>query len=168
MSEILKSLLGEQQCGRSISISWKEVDMTNQSALLAALNKILAESSKENVARRTKMLAPGEKICNARKTAGDTTPLGSWSEYWEEIVGVKIPEKACCARCGKVKELEGAHVWIGADDVNYYIMPMCHECNTADHDPFVPMYAHEMAWVDYNVCTKGDAHLQFDKLRGYK
>ena len=142
--------------------------MPDYRKIVAALEKMrLDESSKADVVRRTRKLASGEMIRNAVGTAGDTVPWGDWREYWEEIVGMEIPTGTRCARCGKVKKLEGAHVWIGVDDVNYYIMPMCHECNTADHDLFVPLYAHVMAWVDYNVCTKGRAHSYYDKLRGY-
>lgn len=145
------------------------MDLDYKRIITKALEEIaLNESAKKNVVRKTKRLLPGEKIRNAFHTAGDSAPWGDWVDYWEEIVGVDVPAKAHCARCGEVKKLEGAHVWIGFDDANYYIMPMCHECNTADNVLFVPMYPYEMAWVDYNVCTKGDAHKAYDKQRGYK
>lgn len=62
-------------------------------------------------------------------------------------------------------ELEGAHVWIGSNDTQYYIIPMCHDCNVEDQKLFYPKCEYEMAWVDYSVATKGSLHLEYDKER---
>lgn len=135
--------------------------------IIKALAKIrLDEAAKENVERHVRVIASGMQIRNAVATGGDAVPWGGWDDYWSEIVGLDFPKIAHCTRCGLRKDLEGAHVWIGEDDENYYIVPMCHECNTKDNKLFAPRYAYSMAWVDYNVCTKGDLHRAYDKARG--
>ena len=126
----------------------------------------LDEAAKENVKRHIQSIVSGLQIRNAEATGGDAVPWGGWDDYWSEIVRVDFPKNAYCLRCGLLKELEGAHVWIGQDDANYYIVPMCHECNTKDNMLFTPLYAYPMAWVDYNVCTKGKLHRAYDRARG--
>ena len=141
--------------------------MNNYDEILEALRRMQeADSAKERVVRQIKPISGLMLIRNAKDTGGDTVPWGDWSDYWETVVDDTFPRIGSCVRCGCRKELEGAHVWIGFDDRNYYIVPMCHECNTKDHKLFLPKVAYVMAWVDYKVCSKGDAHKAYDKQRG--
>lgn len=123
------------------------------------------EAAKDRLKLKTKTATIDLEIRNCEATGGDTNPFGAWKEYWEVVVGEDFPENGKCPKCGKVMELEGAHVWIGSDDTQYYIIPMCHECNVEDNELFCPKCEYEMAWIDYSVAVKGKLHLEYDKRR---
>lgn len=122
-------------------------------------------AAKRRLNKRTRTAICTLPIRNCEATGGDSNPFGVWKEYWHEVVSKDFPAKGKCPKCGKATELEGAHVWIGSDDTQYYIIPMCHDCNVEDHKLFCPKCVYEMAWVDYSVATKGKLHLEYDKKR---
>lgn len=143
--------------------------MSDYHEIIEALRIIReAESAKERVEKKIKSGTQQTLIRNAEATGGDSVPWGDWIDYWETVVGEDFPRVGWCARCGCRKELEGAHVWIGSNDRDYYIVPMCHECNTKDNKFFFLKVAHSMAWVDYDVCRKSDLHKAYDKQRRLK
>lgn len=131
-------------------------------AAALVLERIVA---KRSLNKRTRTAICTLQIRNCEATGDEANPFGAWKAYWREVVDKDFPEKGKCPKCGKVTELEGAHVWIGSDDTQYYIIPMCHDCNVEDHKLFCPKCEYEMALVDYSVATKGKLHLEYDKKR---
>lgn len=147
-------------------MNYCEYQYSDRQKLEEALNLINEKDrASERLTRKTKTATCDLKIRNCKATGGDTNPFGAWKEYWQEVIPQDFPEKGKCPKCGKVTELEGAHVWIGSNDTQYYIIPMCHDCNVEDQKLFYPKCEYEMAWVDYSVATKGSLHLEYDKER---
>ena len=147
-------------------MNYHEYQYSEQEKLEKATNLILERDfARERLTRKVKTATCDLKIRNCEATGDDTNPFGAWKAYWHEVLDKDFPKKGKCPKCGKVAELEGAHVWIGSDDTQYYIIPMCHDCNIEDHKLFCPECEYEMAWVDYSVATKGALHLKYDKKR---
>lgn len=70
------------------------------------------------------------KIKNLNGTSDNKIPAGysSWIDFWEKKSGKKAGE---CGRRGcHKKATDGAHVQkADSDNRNWYIVPLCHECN---------------------------------------
>lgn len=61
----------------------------------------------------------------------------SWLDYWEKKAGIKA---SACHRIGcNQPATDGAHVQLEKGGDEWYIVPLCHECNT--------QFGHEF-WVE--------------------
>ena len=77
------------------------------------------------------------KVQNLHGTGEDDPSDGSgvWKKYWENKTGRKFG--VCSCRGCTEKATDGSHVQEeDADDKKWYIVPLCHACNTGREDPF--------------------------------
>lgn len=67
-----------------------------------------------------------------RQGSGDETPpkgFSSWKDFWQTRTG-KFFGLCACEDCSE-PATDGAHVILaGESDRRWYIVPMCHQCNT--------------------------------------
>lgn len=68
------------------------------------------------------------KVKNLNGTSGNTcTKCGTWLAHWEKNSG-KDAKTCCCKGCSNAA-IVGAHVQKDTDDMHWYIIPLCKECN---------------------------------------
>ena len=70
-----------------------------------------------------------ETVYNLIWTGACTTKDGSWKKFWLRKSGRQWPAECCIWGC-KTSPTDGAHVKIN-NESGYYILPMCHKCNTS-------------------------------------
>ena len=88
-------------------------------------------------------LGNGDQVRNVIGTGACTTSDGSWKNFWLTKSGKGWPEECCIWRC-KNSATDGAHVEI-FDKRPYYILPMCHTCNTRKLKQWVRANANSLA-----------------------
>ena len=90
------------------------------------------------------ILGNGETVRNVKGTGACRTGDGSWKKFWLRKSGRKIwPEKCCIWGC-KDSPTDGAHVEL-KNKSHYYILPMCHRCNTSKLNQWLRVNANSLA-----------------------
>ena len=101
----------------------------------------------------TVILKDGQTVSNIAGTGSCTTPDGSWKQYWLKSSGRQWPQECCIKQC-TTSATDGAHVHI-SDMTGYYILPMCHSCNTRNPNQRLPVNANSKAVLVLQQNTRG-------------
>lgn len=101
----------------------------------------------------------GQKVWNIPGTGPCRTSDGSWKQYWVNRSGIQWPGECCINQCTK-SATDGAHVRIDNIPV-YYILPMCHSCNTGRLDQWLEVKANSKAVPVLQQNTTGPGNCFF-------
>ncbi len=70
------------------------------------------------------------KVKNINGTSDNVCKCGSWIKHWENFSG-KTRSYCSAYGCTKKNDLFGAHVQKTTSDMNWYIIPLCQDHNSA-------------------------------------
>ena len=94
-----------------------------------------------------------QTVFNIPGTGPCTTSDGSWKQYWLNRSGRQWPRECCIRQCSN-SATDGAHVQI-RNMLEYYILPMCHSCNTGRLNQWLPVNANSKAVLVLQQNTAG-------------
>lgn len=103
------------------------------------------------------ILNDGASVFNIPGTGRCTTSDGPWKQYWLNRSDRQWPQNCCIRQCTH-SATDGAHVKISNNpsrNRNYYILPMCHSCNTGRPDQWLPVNANSKAVLVLQQNTTG-------------
>ena len=107
------------------------------------------------------ILNAGESVLNIPGTGRCRTSDGSWKQYWLNKTGGQWPQECCIKQCTKSATV-GAHVEI-SNKTRYYILPMCHSCNTGKLNKWLPVDANSEAVLVLQQNTTGPGNCYKEK-----
>ena len=84
-----------------------------------------------------------QTVYNLIGTGGCKPKDGSWKKFWKRKSARQWPAECCIWGC-KSSPTDGAHVKINGES-DYYILPMCHKCNTSKLDQYLRVNANSVA-----------------------
>lgn len=88
------------------------------------------------------ILGNKEKVCNVIGTGTCTTGDGLWKKFWLGKSGKQWLAECCIWGCTN-SATDGAHVEL-KNRSHYYILPMCHTCNTSKLDEWLRVNANSL------------------------
>ena len=75
------------------------------------------------------------KVTNINGTSDNTCSCGSWLDHWKNFSNQSLPNRCSANNCYEKPEV-GAHVQKDSIyDKNWYIVPLCKECNAKTGSP---------------------------------
>jgi hypothetical protein len=83
-------------------------------------------------------LPSGIRVRNLVGTSRNTCRCRSWREHWAKYMGM-LPTYCSVSGCLGAASVGGHVLKVGSWDRDWYIVPLCHACNSWDGDLMLPV-----------------------------